>query len=251
MDGIYDWVRNIVYYLIFMTIITNLLPAGKYEKYLRLFAGCILILLVLKPLTGSLRLEEKINAIFRSVSFENEAGELKGELDGMEQKRLDHLIGRYETSAEEELIRMAGEEGIEAVAASVVIEGDSRNPDFGKVKKIALRLKKMEETSEARENADGGQTETRAAKEDRITLEKVEKVSVRLDGSGQGGNEESLQDSRSGDQEQEKSDVEAAGKVIAGDGQTAQENETIRQFRRTIAGYYQMEEENVEIGLED
>ncbi|MFR6330602.1 MAG: stage III sporulation protein AF [Eisenbergiella sp.] len=29
-----------------MTIITNLLPAGKYEKYLRLFAGCILILLV-------------------------------------------------------------------------------------------------------------------------------------------------------------------------------------------------------------
>lgn len=245
MDGIYAWVRNIVYYLIFMTIITNLLPAGKYEKYLRLFAGCILILLVMKPLTGSLRLEEKINAIFRSVSFENEAGELKGELDEMEQKRLDHLIGRYEASAEEELIRMAGEDGIEAVAASVVIEGDSRNPDFGKVKKIALRLKKTEETADAQENADGGRTKT--AKEDRITLEKVEKVSVRLDGSGQGRNEESLRDSRSGDQEQGKSDVEAAGKVIA----TAQENEMIRQFRRTIAGYYQMEEENVEIGLED
>ena len=245
MDGIYAWVRNIVYYLIFMTIITNLLPAGKYEKYLRLFAGCILILLVMKPLTGSLRLEEKINAIFRSVSFENEAGELKGELDEMEQKRLDHLIGRYEASAEEELIRMAGEDGIEAVAASVVIEGDSRNPDFGKVKKIALRLKKTEETADAQENADGGRTKT--AKEDRITLGKVEKVSVRLDGSGQGRNEESLRDSRSGDQAQGKSDVEAAGKVIA----TAQENEMIRQFRRTIAGYYQMEEENVEIGLED
>ena len=100
MDAIYDWVRNIVYYLIFMTIITNLLPAGKYEKYLRLFAGCILILLVLPPLTGSLRMEEKINAIFRSISFENEAGELKGQLDDMEQKRLAHLIGRYEASAE-------------------------------------------------------------------------------------------------------------------------------------------------------
>lgn len=247
MDGIYGWVRNIVYYLIFMTIITNLLPAGKYEKYLRLFAGCILILLVLKPLTGSLRMEEKINAVFRSVSFENEAGELKGELDGMEQKRLDHLIGSYEASAEEELIRMAGEEGIEAVAASVVIEGDSRNPDFGKVKKIALRLKKTEDTTDAQENADGVRAETKTAKEDRITLEKVEKVSVRLDGSGPGGNEEVSRDSQSEDREQEKSDVEAAGKVIA----ASQENETIRQFRRTIAGYYQMEEENVEIGLED
>lgn len=60
MEGIYRWVSNIVYYLIFVTIITNLLPAGKYEKYLRLFAGCILILLVLQPLTGGLRLDEKI-----------------------------------------------------------------------------------------------------------------------------------------------------------------------------------------------
>lgn len=238
MDAIYEWVRNIVYYLIFMTIITNLLPAGKYEKYLRLFAGCILILLVIKPLTGSLRLEEKINAVFRSVSFENEAGELKGELDGMEQKRLEHLIGRYEASAEEELIRMAGEEGIEAVAASVAIEGDSTKPDFGKVKKIALKLKKTEETKASEENQEGERTETKTAKDEKITLDKVEKVSVRLDGSGQG-------------EEQEKSDVEAAGKVVDGDRQTAQENEAVRQFRRTIAGYYQMEEENVEIGLED
>ncbi len=238
MDAIYEWVRNIVYYLIFMTIITNLLPEGKYEKYLRLFAGCILILLVIKPLTGSLRLEEKINAVFRSVSFENEAGELKGELDGMEQKRLEHLIGRYEASAEEELIRMAGEEGIEAVAASVAIEGDSTKPDFGKVKKIALKLKKTEETKASEENQEGERTGTKTAKDEKITLDKVEKVSVRLDGSGQG-------------EEQEKSDVEAAGKVVDGGRQTAQENEAVRQFRRTIAGYYQMEEENVEIGLED
>ena len=140
MEGIYRWVSNIVYYLIFVTIITNLLPAGKYEKYLRLFAGCILILLVLQPLTGGLRLDEKINAIFRSVSFENEAGELKGQLDEMEQKRLDRVIGRYEEAAEDELLRLAREEGLEAAEASVVIEQDSRNPDFGKVKKIVLKF---------------------------------------------------------------------------------------------------------------
>ncbi len=72
---------------------------------------------------------------FRSVSFENEAGELKGRLDEMEQKRLDRVIGRYEEAAEDELLRLAREEGLEAAEASVVIEQDSRNPDFGKVKK--------------------------------------------------------------------------------------------------------------------
>ena len=65
---------------------------------------------------------EKINAIFRSVSFENEAGELKGRLDEMEQKRLDRVIGRYEEAAEDELLRLAREEGLEAAEASVVIE---------------------------------------------------------------------------------------------------------------------------------
>ncbi len=175
MEGIYRWVSNIVYYLIFVTIITNLLPAGKYEKYLRLFAGCILILLVLQPLTGGLRLDEKINAIFRSVSFENEAGELKGRLDEMEQKRLDRVIGRYEEAAEDELLRLAREEGLEAAEASVVIEQDSRNPDFGKVKKIVLKFRKEDEAESAPANSGAG------GGVDRITLEEVEKVSVRLD----------------------------------------------------------------------
>ena len=43
----------------------------------------------------------------------------------------------------------------------------------------------------------------------------------------------------------------AAGKVIAQQEPYGRDSEAIRQFRRTIAGYYQMEEENVEIGLED
>lgn len=231
MEGIYGWVRNIVYYLIFMTIIINLLPAGKYEKYLRLFAGCILILLVIKPLTGGLRMEEKINAIFRTVTFENEAGELRGELDEMEQKRLNRLIGQYEESAGEELIRLAGEEGIEAAEAIVVIEEDSASPDFGTVKKIVLKLEKRAGEDSKTEKESEMQESGSDSMENGITLEEVEKVSVRLEGSGGRGASE------------------AAGRASA--RQQSREAEKIREFRHTIAGYYQMEEENVEIRLED
>lgn len=52
MTAVYEWVRNITYYMIFITVVGNLLADSKYEKYLRFFAGIILILLVLKPLTG-------------------------------------------------------------------------------------------------------------------------------------------------------------------------------------------------------
>lgn len=51
MEVITHWAGNIVSYLVFLTVLTGLLPAHKYEKYIRLFAGCILLLIVLKPLT--------------------------------------------------------------------------------------------------------------------------------------------------------------------------------------------------------
>ena len=74
MAGINEWISSIVSYLIFTAAVVSLLPSGKYEKYLRLFAGCVLILLVLKPVTGGLGLEERIYALFRSVASENEGG---------------------------------------------------------------------------------------------------------------------------------------------------------------------------------
>ena len=83
MEGLYEWIRNITYYLIFMTVVTNLLPDKKYEKYFRLFAGMVLILLVLKPFTGGLRLDDKLAYYFESISFQKEASELSSQLTDM------------------------------------------------------------------------------------------------------------------------------------------------------------------------
>ena len=44
MEGIYDWIRNLISFLLLMTLITNLLPDKKYEKYLRLFTGAVFLL---------------------------------------------------------------------------------------------------------------------------------------------------------------------------------------------------------------
>ena len=269
MEGIYSWVQNIVSYLIFVTIITGLLPAGKYEKYLRLFAGCILILLVLQPLTGSLRLEEKIDTIFRSISFENEAGELRGQLDEMEEKRLNRLISRYEEAASEELMRLASEEGFRAQSVSVSINADGQSPDFGKVKRIEMELapEAGDDTEEnarvnAKENA-GQNTAKGVGKE--IQIEEIKPVEIRGENTGerQNSTEENEGDRMepAGSGKAEGKAAEAAGPAKAAEaGSRPPEAGTVQQdslgkslqrFRRTVAGYYQMEEENVEIRVEN
>ena len=53
MKAVENWVRDIVFYMIFVTMVMNLLPDPKYEKYLRLFAGAVMILLAFDRYYGS------------------------------------------------------------------------------------------------------------------------------------------------------------------------------------------------------
>ena len=55
MEAVYGWVKNIIYYMIFLSVVNNLLADSKYGKYIRLFSGMVLILLVVSPFTGGHR----------------------------------------------------------------------------------------------------------------------------------------------------------------------------------------------------
>ena len=140
MEGLYEWIRNITYYLIFMTVVTNLLPDKKYEKYFRLFAGMVLILLVLKPFTGGLRLDDKLAYYFESISFQKEASELSSQLTDMEGVRLKSMVSQYEEAVENDLRTMAESSGFICRKAEAGIDGDEKKETFGHVVSVSLRL---------------------------------------------------------------------------------------------------------------
>ena len=157
MAGMKEWLSSIVCYLIFTSAVMSLLPSGKYEKYLRLFAGCVLILLVLKPVTGGLGLEERLDALFRSVSFEYEIGEFSEHLGEIEQKRMDRLFDEYEAKANEELIRLAEREGLAVGSARVRLARDPGRAGFGTIERIEVRLLNRDmQPGEATADGDGG-----------------------------------------------------------------------------------------------
>lgn len=149
MEVITHWAGNIVSYLVFLTVLTGLLPAHKYEKYIRLFAGCILLLIVLKPLTDGLRLEERLNYLFTSLSFENEAGELKSEMDEIEVRRRNMVLSQYE--------------------ADVELEKDPESEQFASVRSVTVYVAGSEAGMEAGMEA--------AEQEDPSSMIEIEKIS--------------------------------------------------------------------------
>ena len=80
MKAVENWVRDIVFYMIFVTMVMNLLPDPKYEKYLRLFAGAVMILLAFGPVLRITGMETAMAGIFEKITFENDVRTLKEEL---------------------------------------------------------------------------------------------------------------------------------------------------------------------------
>lgn len=258
MEALDTWVRNIVFYLIFMTFVTNLLPGKAYDRYFRLFTGMVLILLVLSPLTGSLNLDERLAYYFESISFQSEAGEYRGQIEEMERKRLEQLIGQYEAAASEELERRLSDAGCRGVRAQVRISRDRESSDFGTVETVEVWIEEMKAAlgseSEGFGQEAAGQEENSGQKNVwnsdasasgmeaapfRVTLGEDESA-WNWEDSGRGGQENLDSAQREGKPGESASQVSAPG--IAGS------REAIK-IRKEIAEFYGLEESHIKVQM--
>ena len=215
------WAGNIVSYLVFLTVLTGLLPAHKYEKYIRLFAGCILLLIVLKPLTDGLRLEERLNYLFTSLSFENEAGELKSEMDEIEVWRRNMVLSQYEAEASKEAVRVAAEAGFSVEKADVELEKDPESEQFASVRSVTVYVAGSEAGTEA-----GMEAAEQEDPSSMIEIEKISPIEISLE------------------QEQKQGEPAAAQAVSWMNG------EKIWELQQRLASFYQVEADHVEVRME-
>lgn len=249
MDGIYGWAGTIVSYLVFVTVLIGLLPAARYEKYLRLFSGCILILLVFQPLAKGLRMEEAINSLFRSISFETEVQELQSrlgeQLDGLEEKRLELLISEYENEAGREITRLAEAAGFTVREAAIAVERNPESPEFAEVRSIHLEFQKVPARAEPKDKEGSGREESRskegaAGSVNAAAPVKIEEIVLAGEREGSAVTGDAAE---GGD--------EAAGSSNAAIGASAEGRDRIGRLKQQIAAYYQVEEAYVEIRMED
>ena len=151
MEVLYRWVQNIICYMIFTAVVLNLLSSSRYEKYLHFFAGIVLILLVIQPLTGGLRLDERLAYLFESFSFQQDSADFEKRLWGMEEERLERMVRSYQEAVSLDLAAMARSEGYEPGAIQVEIGMEAGREDYGRVTWIYMQLgpEKSEQTTEA------------------------------------------------------------------------------------------------------
>lgn len=84
LEYIYQWIENIVFYLVLLIPLMQMIPGEPYKKYIRFFAGMILIMMLAKPL---------LNLTQLSGFQEEEYKRLKDEISQAIQVEEEMIIG--------------------------------------------------------------------------------------------------------------------------------------------------------------
>ena len=224
-----DWARNILFFMVFLSVISHLLADRSYEKYIRFFAGMVLILITISPLKGGLDFQEQAGILFEEFSDfweKQQAGEVLADVD---KNRLGMFFSEYKKETEKRIGEMAEAEGFVCRGIEVTLQERSESSDYGRVEKIRLHLKKEE-------NVDGEQNERDTGGLDKV--KSSEKMEGRTDGESNVSVKVEIPDVKAG--------LSGKKKEIPETGSLQEQ-----QLKRKVAQYYGLEEACVEIWWED
>lgn len=99
METILNWIKPIIYFSIFITVMIHLLPGEKYTKYIRFFAGLLMIVLVLRPVLNLFSNGDFSEQIFSQDFYQEQSEKIALDIGAMEENVTDY----YETVIEESI----------------------------------------------------------------------------------------------------------------------------------------------------
>ena len=248
MEAVYGWVKNIIYYMIFLSVVDNLLADSKYGKYIRFFSGMVLILLVVSPFTGGLHLDEQISSMFKSISFQNDTDDLKQDLWGMEERRLDQVIRKYEQAVAADVEAMARAEGFTCTGASVQIDGDRNSSRYGQIEGIGMVISGEKEKEKEKEKAEPDSwdyTGSRPVNVDAGRIDSVKVEDVELEEPPKDGGMEKTGDITEREETGDSGETERPEKTAEAKGAVA--DKKLNHLTGKVAQYYGLEESDIEI----
>lgn len=138
MSVFYEWIRNIVIFLLLISLIYQLLPDSEYKKYMRVCAGLILIVIVFSPLLKLTEADMDFSYFFGLENLKTEIGSIEypSSFYEAENERIEAVTQNYKKQLEKEALNLFAEGPLYITEAYVEIETNIDSKDYGAVKSI-------------------------------------------------------------------------------------------------------------------
>ena len=120
-EEIYSWIKNLAVFYILLTTVVHLVPDKKYERYVRLFMGLLLIFMLITPVFALLGKGGKLLADFQLYYEEETAVMKEKEFSNLQEI---YLKKGWQWEIEEKIRDSLKEKGIYPGEVEVDIEGE-------------------------------------------------------------------------------------------------------------------------------
>lgn len=145
MNGIFEWVRNIVIFLILNTIIMNLLGNSSYKKYVSIVSGMILLLIVVSPFLKLLKMDDILDYYLNTNIFQSDMSNVQSELRLMEDKQKDVVFAGFEDTIRDQVADILLDDGLYLHDIDLVINQDAESKSFGEIESLTINAGYLED----------------------------------------------------------------------------------------------------------
>ena len=121
-ENLYAWIKNLAVFYLLFTMVLHLVPAGKYEKYVRFFMGLLLILILLIPVFTLFGKAEELGESFQLLYDKKEEERKVQEGENLQKM---FIWKSLEQQLEEEIAEDLMKKDMKVEKVEVLIEGEN------------------------------------------------------------------------------------------------------------------------------
>lgn len=89
---LYEWIRNVAFYIVIITAIIQILPNDTYKKYVHFFTGLVLILLLMTPVLKIMGMNNLTSPLGQGREFEQKMKEIEKETEYLREVQLEDYL---------------------------------------------------------------------------------------------------------------------------------------------------------------
>lgn len=140
MEYFVQWIKNIAIFYIIASLILNIIPGDKYKRYIRLFLGVVMVILLIKPIGRLTGLDGKFDELFWTGSYGAMSADLKAELAFADEERIRLITAEFEKKISDDIKEYVESLGAVYISSRPEINIDPASKGYGSLSRISVDI---------------------------------------------------------------------------------------------------------------
>ena len=81
---LYDWIKNIAFYMVMVTAVIHMIPNSDYKKYIRFFTSLVLIIMLVTPVLNLFGMGKEIMNIYENGIYQDQIEKMEESTEYLE-----------------------------------------------------------------------------------------------------------------------------------------------------------------------